>query len=125
MPDDLIRARLDPVLRAGAQGYELMLPARAPWDLSLGRVFPQLHAKLLLRDEDLTAVGSANADVTSAYWESEMLLLVHGADFARGALSQLAPLLAQARRVDLSDERWARESSRRNWLGRHWPALVG
>ncbi len=125
LADDLIRARLDPVLRAGAQGYELMLPARAPWDLSLGRVFPQLHAKLLLRDEDLTAVGSANADVTSAYWESEMLLLVHGADFARGALSQLAPLLAQARRVDLSDERWARESSRRNWLGRHWPALVG
>lgn len=125
LADDLIRARLDPVLRAGGEGYELMLAARAPWDPSLGRVFPQVHAKLLVRDEDLTAVGSANVDVTSAYWESEALLLVRGAAFARGALAQLEPLLAQARRVDRSDERWARESPRRDWLGRHWPALVG
>jgi cardiolipin synthase len=125
LADDLIRARLDPVIRAGAEGYEFMLPARPPWDPALGRVFPQVHAKLLVRDEDLTAVGSANVDVTSAYWESEALLVVQGADFARSALAQIEPLLAQARRVDLSDERWARETPRRNWLSRHWPPLVG
>lgn len=125
LADDLIRARLDPVIRAGAEGYELMLPARPPWDPALGRVFPQVHAKLLVRDEDLTAVGSANVDVTSAYWESEALLVVQGDEFARSALGQIEPLLAQARRVDLSDERWARETPRRNWLSRHWPPLVG
>lgn len=120
LADELVRSRLDPVLRAGAEGYEFALPHR-----SLGRVFPHVHAKLYTRDLDLVAVGSANLDVTSAYWESEALLLVEDAAFARDTVVVLDGLLEHSRRVDVHAPSWASTESRRDWLSRNWPSLMG
>jgi phosphatidylserine/phosphatidylglycerophosphate/cardiolipin synthase-like enzyme len=70
-------------------------------------------------------VGSANLDVTSAYWESEALVLVHDAGLARQTLAQIDGLLAHSRRVDVHGPAWADAESRREWLSRHWPNLIG
>lgn len=123
--DDLVRSRLDPVVRAGAHGFEVALPPMPRWDPELGCVFPHVHAKLLIRDEADVAIGSANLDVTSAYWESESVLLVEDAGFARSALALVEPLIQGGRRVDLSSEHWLKDAARRAWLGRNWPSLVG
>lgn len=118
--DELVRARLEPVLRAGARGYEFALPSQA-----VGQVFPHVHAKLYLRDDERLLVGTANLDVTSAYWESEALVAVEDAAFTRAARLALAPLLASSRLVDLQEPAWAAAVARRAWLGENWPNLVG
>lgn len=123
--DELVRSRLEPVLRAGAEGYEVALAPRPGWSAELGHVYPHVHAKLLVRDGADVAIGSANVDVTSAYWESEALLVVHDQGFAQTTLAALAPVLAEARRVDVGTGDWASQHSRREWLGRHWPSIVG
>jgi phosphatidylserine/phosphatidylglycerophosphate/cardiolipin synthase-like enzyme len=120
LADELVRSRLDPLLRAGAEGWEFALPHP-----ELGRVFPHVHAKLYIRDADLVASGSANLDVTSAYWESEALVLVHDAGLARRTLAQIDGMLAHSRRVDVHGPAWADAESRREWLSRHWPNLIG
>lgn len=125
LADDLVRSRLEPVLSAGAEAWELVLPLEDPWSPALGRVFPHVHAKLLIRDEDAVAVGSANFDVTSAYWESEAVLVVHHQPVVRDALRQIELLLRHAQRVDVTSPLWRREAPRRAWLSQHWPPLVG
>lgn len=123
--DELVRSRLDPVLRAGGQAYELAMPPRPGWDPALEVVYPHVHAKLLLVDDEVVAVGSANVDVTSAYWESEALLIVHDAGFAARTAAELEVWLATARRVDPGEGSWGRDAARRAWLGRNWPSLIG
>jgi phosphatidylserine/phosphatidylglycerophosphate/cardiolipin synthase-like enzyme len=125
LADDLVRARVEPVVAAGGEAYEVCLPALPTWQPTLEHVYPHVHAKLLVRDEVEVAIGSANVDVTSAYWESEVLLIVEDARFATQTLTHLDALLAQARRVDLASEGWRKEAVRRAWLGRNWPSLVG
>jgi phosphatidylserine/phosphatidylglycerophosphate/cardiolipin synthase-like enzyme len=120
LADELVRSKLEPLLRGGAEGYEVA----KPWPAPVGRLFPPVHAKVYLRDDDCIAVGSANVDVTSAYWESEALLFVEDRDFVARALEGLAPVFAQARRVDLSTEAWTKDETRRQWLGRNWPSLM-
>lgn len=118
LADELVRARMGPVLRAGAEGFQYTVDAAG-----LGPVFTHVHAKLLVRDEDAVAVGSANADATSAYWESEAVLLVHDAGFAKSVLAELEPLLTTARPVDLRTAGWKEVEARREWLSRNWPTL--
>ncbi len=120
LADELVRARLAPVLQAGARGFEFALPSEG-----LGRVFPHVHAKLFTRDDELVLVGSANLDVTSGYWESEALLAVHDAGFARETAAALDALLATSRRVDPTDPAWQEALAWRSWLGDNWPVLVG
>jgi cardiolipin synthase A/B len=116
--DELVRARMSPVLRAGAEGFQYTVAAAG-----LGPVFTHVHAKLLVRDEDIVAVGSANSDVTSAYWESEAVLQVHDVNFARTVLAELEPLITTARPVDLRTPGWKEVEARRAWLSRNWPTL--
>jgi len=118
LADELVRARMSPVLRAGAEGYQYTVAAS-----SLGPVFTHVHAKLMVRDEDAVAVGSANTDVTSAYWESEAVLMVEHAGFARSTLDTLEGLMAVARPVDLRTPSWSEVEARREWLSRNWPTL--
>jgi cardiolipin synthase len=123
--DQLVRSRLDAVVAAGGEVYEYALPALPEWDPRLGRVFPHVHAKLLMRDKTDVAVGSANLDVTAAYWESEALLIVHDAAFAAAVNRQLEALFATSRVVDRHTESFRAESAQRAWLARYWPSLIG
>ncbi|MFP2926775.1 phospholipase D-like domain-containing protein [Pyxidicoccus sp. 3LG] len=123
--DQYVRSRLDAVIAAGGIAHEFALPPAPAWEPELGRVFPHVHAKLLVCDTHTAAVGSANLDVTAAYWESEALLVVHDTGFAERMLSALEPLLASSRRVDRDDSQWRAEAEQRAWVGRNWPSLVG
>ena len=123
--DDLVRSRIEPVLRAGAEAWEVALPLEPSWSPSLVRIFPHVHAKLLVRDDDTVAVGSANFDVTSAYWESEALVVVHDTRVAHDALRLVEGLVRHSRPVDVTSEGWRREAPRRAWISEHWPSLVG
>jgi hypothetical protein len=53
------------------------------------------------------------------------LVLVHDEAFARATVATLDGLLSQSRRVDLQAQSWALTESRRDWLGRNWPSLMG
>jgi phosphatidylserine/phosphatidylglycerophosphate/cardiolipin synthase-like enzyme len=123
--DRYVRSRLDAVIDAGGIAYEFAMPPAPSWEPELERVFPHVHAKLLVCDTTAVAVGSANLDVTAAYWESEALLVVHDTPFAERMLAALQPLLATSRRIDREDTRWRTEAEQRAWVGRNWPSLVG
>jgi phosphatidylserine/phosphatidylglycerophosphate/cardiolipin synthase-like enzyme/nucleotide-binding universal stress UspA family protein len=125
LADQLVRSRLDAVVNAGGEAWEYALPILPKWDPSLRRVFPHVHAKVLVRDQRDVALGSANLDVTSAYWESEAMLLVHDAAFARTVVATLDSAFASSRRVDASDPVWQSGAPERAWLSRHWPSLIG
>ncbi|WP_338866454.1 phosphatidylserine/phosphatidylglycerophosphate/cardiolipin synthase family protein [Myxococcus stipitatus] len=123
--DHYVRSRLDAVIEAGAIAYELALPILPTWEAALEQLSPHVHAKILVCDTTAVAVGSANLDVTAAYWESEALLLVEDSPFAERMLGALEPLFATSRRIDREDSRWRDEVEQRAWVGRNWPSLVG
>lgn len=123
--DRYVRSRLDAVIEAGGIAYEWALPAMPEWEPGLERLFPHVHAKLLVCDTTAVAIGSANLDVTAAYWESEALLVVEDAPFAARLLTALEGLLATSRRIDREDRSWRDEVEQRAWVGRNWPTLVG
>jgi phosphatidylserine/phosphatidylglycerophosphate/cardiolipin synthase-like enzyme/nucleotide-binding universal stress UspA family protein len=123
--DQYVRSRLDAVIAAGGVAYEFAVPPAPSWEPELERVFPHVHAKLLVCDTAAVALGSANLDVTAAYWESEALLVVHDTPFAERMLSALEPLLASSRRIDREDSQWRAEAEQRAWVGRNWPSLIG
>ncbi|MCP3103646.1 phosphatidylserine/phosphatidylglycerophosphate/cardiolipin synthase family protein [Myxococcus sp. K15C18031901] len=123
--DRYVRSRLDAVIAEGGIAYEFALPPRPGWEPELERVSPHVHAKILVSDDQTVALGSANLDVTAAYWESEALLLVEDAPFARRMLTALEALFATSRRIDRSDADWRAEVEQRAWVGKNWPSLVG
>jgi cardiolipin synthase len=121
---DLVHGRLDALAEAGAEVTAVSAPPSRSWDPSLGAVLPHLHAKLVIVDREVAAVGSANVDVASAYWESELLLVVR--DRTRvGALADWADGLAAAGvRFEPADPAWRERAARRAWLSQSWPSLV-
>ncbi|NTX56468.1 phosphatidylserine/phosphatidylglycerophosphate/cardiolipin synthase family protein [Myxococcus sp. CA039A] len=123
--DRYVRSRLDAVIEAGGIAYEWALPAMPEWEPELEQLFPHVHAKLMVCDTSAVAIGSANLDVTAAYWESEALLVVEDAPFAERLLIALNGLFATSRRIDREDRSWRDEVEQRAWVGRNWPSLVG
>ena len=73
---ELVDSRLDALVAAGAEVYRLAVRERPGWAAGLGTVHPHVHAKVLSVDGRVCSVGSANLDVTAAYWEDELLLVV-------------------------------------------------
>jgi phosphatidylserine/phosphatidylglycerophosphate/cardiolipin synthase-like enzyme len=125
LADQLVRARLDALVAEGASVHEHAIAPRPGWDPSLERVFPYVHAKLMVCDRRDVAVGSANLDVTAAYWESEAMLVVHDEAFAERTLASLEDVFASSERLDRTSERWRADVATRAWLARHWPSLIG
>ena len=74
-------------------------------------------------DGRVCAVGSANFDVTAAYWESELLLVVEDEVIARAVEARFDELIASSDRVDPNDPEWRRRSQRRQWM-RYWPGML-
>ena len=121
----LVHARMDALVAAGAEGYQLAVSDVPGWDGALGPVLPHVHAKIVSADGAACAIGSANLDITAGYWESELLLVVEDPVVAGALEARLDALLARSVRVDPADPAWQQLASRRAWLSRYWPAIIG
>ncbi len=119
----LVHSRIDPIVAAGGEAWLFALRDVPGWAPDLGLVHPHVHAKLLSVDGERFTVGSANLDVTSAYWESELLLVVEDAAHARDLEARIDTLLEGSVRVDGDDPAWREAAGRRTWM-RHWPGVL-
>jgi phosphatidylserine/phosphatidylglycerophosphate/cardiolipin synthase-like enzyme len=125
LANQLVHARMDALVEAGALVYELTLAPRGGWEAGLGAVRPHVHAKLMSADGAVTAVGSANLDVTSGYWESEVVLVIEDPATTASVEAELDALFASATRLDPTDPAYRDRLAPRAWLSLHWPSLVG
>jgi phosphatidylserine/phosphatidylglycerophosphate/cardiolipin synthase-like enzyme len=121
---DFVHSRIDALVEAGGEAYHFSVRDLPGWDRELGPVHPHVHAKLLSVDGERFAVGSANLDITSSYWESELMVVVEDPTLARPLETRLDALLAASTRVDRDDPKWRHLARRRAWM-RHWPGVLG
>jgi cardiolipin synthase len=119
----LAHSRMDALVAAGAEAYQLVVRDVAGWATDLGPVRPHVHAKAVSADGEICAVGSANLDATGSYWESEVLLLVEDAPIAARFEADADRLIASSVRVDRDDPEWQRLARGREWL-QHWPGVL-
>jgi phosphatidylserine/phosphatidylglycerophosphate/cardiolipin synthase-like enzyme len=120
---ELVHSRLDPIVEQGGEVYLFAQRGLPGWEPGLGIVHPHVHAKLMSVDGLRCAVGSANFDVTSAYWESELMLVVDDPAIASELETTLDHLLAGSTRVDRADPAWRERALRRRWM-RWWPGVL-
>jgi phosphatidylserine/phosphatidylglycerophosphate/cardiolipin synthase-like enzyme len=119
----MVHSRIDALVAAGGEAYELEVRDVPGWAPDLGPVHPHVHAKAMTADGRVCAVGSANLDLTGSYWESELLLVVEDEGLARGFEDRLRALMARSVRVDRDDPEWQRRAGSREWL-RRWPGVL-
>lgn len=119
----LVHSRMDALVAAGGEAYQLAVRDVPGWAPDLGLVQPHVHAKAMSADGRACAVGSANLDVTASYWESELMLVVEDEAVARALEARLDELFAASVRVDREDPAWQRLARSRGWL-RHWPGVL-
>jgi phosphatidylserine/phosphatidylglycerophosphate/cardiolipin synthase-like enzyme len=123
MATSFVHSRMDPIVAAGGECYEFVVPRQPEWDGSVGDVRPHVHAKALSVDGRTCAVGSANLDVTAGYWESELLLVVEDETIATAVEARFHELFATSLRVDPEDPDWKHQAERRRWM-RYWPGVL-
>jgi phosphatidylserine/phosphatidylglycerophosphate/cardiolipin synthase-like enzyme len=119
----LVHSRMDALVAAGGECYELALRDLPSWDPALGLVRPHVHAKAMSADGRVCAVGSANLDITAGYWENELLLVVEDEPITRAVEARFEALFTDSVRVDRGDPAWRRLADQRDWL-RYWPSLL-
>lgn len=125
LANEVIHGRLDELVAAGAAVHEYALAPKPGWDPSLDRVLPHVHAKCISADGERFTVGTANLDITAAYWESEVVLLVEDRAATEALDAQLDALFAGSPRVSPDDARWQQRARNRAWLSRNWPSALG
>jgi phosphatidylserine/phosphatidylglycerophosphate/cardiolipin synthase-like enzyme len=118
-----VHSRMDALVAAGGEGYQVAVRDVPGWDPDLGPVYPHVHAKAMSADGRVCAVGSANMDVTGSYWEDELLLVVEDPAIARSFEARMDELIAGSVQVNRDDPDWQRLARRREWL-RHWPGVL-
>ena len=123
MATSFVHSRVDPLVAAGGECYELAVPRQPGWDSSLGDIRPHVHAKTMSVDGRVCAVGSANLDVTAGYWESELTLVVEDESIATGVETRFDELISTSHRIDRDDPEWQHRSDSRRWM-RHWPGVL-
>ena len=117
----MVKAKLEPLLQAGVEVYELVPPPSPNVVARGGRVRPYVHAKVVSVDGLVTSIGSANLDATASYWESEANVVVQDAEFASGVEAQLQKLIDGSIAIDPESEYWKRERAQRAVVGTLWP----
>jgi cardiolipin synthase A/B len=120
---ELVHSRLDPLVEAGAEVYSFARRAVPGWEPGLGVVHPHVHAKVMSVDGRRCSVGSANFDITAAYWESEIIVVVEDRAISRSLEAQLDALIAASTRWTRDDPTWQKAANRRTWM-RHWPGVL-
>ena len=117
----MVKAKLEPLLRAGVEVYELVPPASENVVARGGRVRPYVHAKIVSIDGAATSIGSANLDATASFWESEANVVVQDSQFAGEVEATLRELIDGSVRLDPESEYWKRERAQRAVVGTLWP----
>ncbi|MBS2031977.1 MAG: phosphatidylserine/phosphatidylglycerophosphate/cardiolipin synthase family protein [Deltaproteobacteria bacterium] len=120
---DLVHSRLDPIVEAGGEVFLFGQPRLPGWDPGIRVIYPHVHAKLMTVDGLRCAVGSANPDVVSSYWDSELLLVVDEPTAVQDCERRIAELIATSVRVSRDDPAWQERARRRLWM-RHWPGML-
>ena len=120
---ELVDSRLDALVAAGAEVYRLAIRERPGWAAGLGTVHPHVHAKVLSVDGRVCSVGSANLDVTAAYWEDELLLVVEDETVAGALEARLEEIAGGSERIEPDDPAWREAARRRTWMLR-WPGML-
>jgi phosphatidylserine/phosphatidylglycerophosphate/cardiolipin synthase-like enzyme len=120
---ELVHSRMDALIAAGGEGYQLAVPEQPGWEPGLGVIRPHVHAKVLSVDGRICSVGSANLDITAGYWENELVLLVDDAAVAGALERRIDALFLQSERVDRNNPAWKQTARRRQWM-RRWPGML-
>lgn len=120
---DLVHSRLDPIVEAGGEVYLLAERMHPSWDENLGTVFPHVHGKIMCVDSTRCTVGSANFDVTSAYWESEIVLDIVDKKVVSKFEEEITSIFPRSVLIDREDETWRANAQRRMWM-RRWPGSL-
>jgi len=118
-----VHSRMDALVAAGGDCYELVVRSQPAWHPTLGEVRPHVHAKAMSADARVCALGSANLDITAGYWESELLLVVEDEALAAAFEARVDVLMAGSERVDRNDPEWRRRAALREWM-RYWPGTL-
>jgi phosphatidylserine/phosphatidylglycerophosphate/cardiolipin synthase-like enzyme len=117
----MVKAKLEPLLRAGVEAFELVPPASENVVARGGRVRPYVHAKMVSVDGLVTSIGSANLDATASFWESEANVVVQNAEFATALEAELQALIDGSVALDPDSDYWRRERAQRAVVGTLWP----
>ena len=117
----MVKAKLEPLLRAGVEIYEFMPPPSANVVARGARFRPYVHAKLVSIDGQVTSIGSANLDATASFWESEANVVVQDPEFASDVEAKLQKLIDGSVQLDPDSEYWKRERTQRAVVGTLWP----
>jgi phosphatidylserine/phosphatidylglycerophosphate/cardiolipin synthase-like enzyme len=117
-----VHSRVDPVLEAGGGVWFFAQRGHPLWAGELGAVHAHVHAKLMTADGSRCAVGSANLDVTSSYWESDLSLVIEDPEVVSRVEARLEELLAGSTRA-VADEAWRERARARAWMQR-WPGAL-
>ncbi len=120
---ELVHSRVDALSEAGGEIFHFAAPEISGWDPGLGVVHPHVHAKLMSADGLRCTVGSANLDITSAYWESELLLVFEDATLTRALDTELEKIFAHSTLVAREDPAFQLLARRRSWM-RRWPGVL-
>ena len=118
-----VHSRMDALVAAGGECYELVVRNRPSWDREVGDVHPHVHAKAMSADGRICAVGSANLDITAGYWESELLLVIEDQAITQGLEVRFDEWIAGSDRIDPDDPDWRRRAQQRQWM-RYWPGVL-
>lgn len=117
----MVKAKFEPLLRAGVEAYELVPPPSPNVVARGGRLRPYVHAKIVSIDGEVTSIGSANLDATASFWESEANVVVQDPSFASEVEADLRTLIDGSVPLDPESEYWARERAQRAVVGTLWP----
>jgi phosphatidylserine/phosphatidylglycerophosphate/cardiolipin synthase-like enzyme len=117
----MVKAKLEPLLRAGVQVYEFVPPPSPIVVARGGRVRPYVHAKLVSVDGKVTSIGSANLDATASFWESEANIVVQDSAFTASVEAILQELIDGSVELDPESDYWKRERAQRAIVDTLWP----
>ena len=117
----MVKAKLEPLLRAGVEVYEFMPPPSPNVVARGGRLRPYVHAKIVSVDGRITSIGSANLDATASFWESEANVVVQDPSFASDVEARLQKLIDGSVPLDPESEYWKAERAQRAVVGTLWP----
>lgn len=117
----MTKQRIETLLEAGVEVYELRTSAHPLIVCRGGTVRPYVHAKIVSVDASVASVGSANLDATASYWEREANLVIEDDTVVAELEAELSRLCEAGGRIDPSSEDWRKDRLLRELAAQLWP----